>query len=124
MTEPPEPPAGLGARAAALWEGVTSKYALRIDEEYVLEQACRQVDLIELLAAEVAKVEMIVRGAYGQPTAQPLITEIRQHRGTLAALLRQLKLPDEPRGQQNGLSVSEQARRAANKRWGKNPSGA
>jgi hypothetical protein len=44
----------------------------------------------------------------------PLISELRQHRSTLASLLRQLKLPDES---VSAEARSTAARAAANARW-------
>jgi hypothetical protein len=37
----------------------------------------------------------MVRGSQGQKVINPLISELRQYRASRAALLRQLKLPDE-----------------------------
>jgi hypothetical protein len=51
----------------------------------------------------------------GQPVAAPLVTEIRQHRATLARLLGTLKLPDESSTQE---ARSSAARKAAQARWG------
>jgi hypothetical protein len=56
-----------------------------------------------------------VRGSQGQDVINPLISELRQHRSTLAALLRQLKLPDDSASAAEARSTS--ARAAANARW-------
>ena len=115
----PPPPSKLGDRALSFWHAVVSKYSLRIDELYILECACREVDLIERMAERQKAEDLIGIGSMGQPVVAPLIPELRQHRATLAALVRQLKLPD---GAENGgsvdLSPTEKARRAANMRWG------
>lgn len=123
MTETPEAPAGLGTRAAELWTGVVSRYELRVDEQYVLEQACHEVDLIDRMRAKILLGNLTVRGMHGATVANPLVIEIRQHRGLLASLLRQLKLPDQG-GQKSSRDRSCAARKAANTRWGNNPSGA
>lgn len=116
MVEKKAIPAGLGERAAALWEGVTSKYELRVDELYVLESCCREVDLIDSMVERQKSEDLIGKGSMGQPVAAPLVSELRQHRSTLAALMKQLKLPDEDgRAAQN---TSDAARKAANARWG------
>lgn len=112
---PPVPP-GLNKRAQDLWTGITDKYDLRVDELYVLEAACREIDLIDEMVAKQKGEELIGKGSMGQDVAAPLITELRQHRTTFATFMRQLKLPDEDG--RAGASTSEQARKAANARWG------
>lgn len=112
-------PVGLSAHAAALWDGVTSKYALRIDELYVLEEACRELDLIEDMVQRQRTEDLIGKGSMGQDVVAPLVSELRQHRSAFAAFMRQLKLPDEPAGEKP--SASESARKAANARWGNVP---
>ena len=105
------PPGNLSKRALDLWEGVTSKYDLRMDELYVLESACREVDLIDSMVERQKSEDLIGKGSMGQPVAAPLVSELRQHRAALAAFLKQLKLPDEDgRGAQN---TSDAARKAA-----------
>lgn len=116
MTAKPPVPAGLDERAADLWTGVTCKYDLRVDELYVLEAACREVDLIDAMVIRQRSEDLIGVGSQGQPVAAPLVSELRQHRATLAALMRQLKLPDEDG--RAASSASEAARAAANARWG------
>ncbi|WP_043648046.1 hypothetical protein [Nocardia thailandica] len=108
-------PKGLGAPGRALWRDVTAKYQLRADEMRVLEAACREADLIDRLETEMPAAKLIVTGSQGQPVINPMIPELRQHRATMAQLLRQLKLPDE------GASAEQRsnaARDAANARWG------
>ena len=109
-------PDDLGERAAQLWTGVTGKYELRVDELFILEAACREVDLIDDMVDRQRYEDLIGKGSMGQDVAAPLVSELRQHRATFAALMRQLKLPDDT--SKPGLSASESARRAANARWG------
>lgn len=109
-------PKGLSASSRKLWTAVTGKYDLRADELRVLEDACRESDLIDALGEAAESAEMIVTGSQGQPVINPLISELRQHRATLAGLLRQLKLPDEA---DTSEARSTQARAAANARWSK-----
>jgi hypothetical protein len=97
---------------------VTADYSLREDEAMVLAEACQEVDLIDKLAAKFKGAQMVLKGAYGQPVANPLIAELRQHRTTLASLLRQLKLPDAPGTRREPLDTTARARKAANARWG------
>jgi hypothetical protein len=107
-------PDGLLEPGRKLWSEITSKYGLRADELRVLEDAAREADLIETLNAGMAGQDLLVRGSQGQQVINPLISELRQHRSTLAALLRQLKLPDESASSE---ARSTAARAAANARW-------
>lgn len=113
-------PAVLGPEAARFWRELTRKYTFRPDERRILEDACSEIDLIDDMAAAAKGAERIVKGSMGQPVINPLISELRQHRITLASLLRQLQLPEEVSGAVPGGAVrSVKARKAAQARWGK-----
>lgn len=123
MPKPPAP-AGLKAKSARLWKWATETYELRGDELRVLEDACREIDLVERMEAELRGGDLVVRGSMGQPVASPLVQELRQHRATVARLLAQLKLPDEPATPATGAGApaadgerSSAARQAAEARW-------
>ncbi|WP_067891236.1 hypothetical protein [Nocardia vaccinii] len=107
-------PRNLSAAGRKLWTKITTDYDLRADELRVLEDACRESDLIDTLEAESRGAQLVVQGSTGQPVINPLISELRQHRSTLASLFRQLKLPDEGA---NPEARSASARAAANARW-------
>ena len=131
LTDPESPPAPpptvTHPRAVALWEAITSRYALRQDELILLEHAARLVAVCDGLAQALVGAELVVKGSMGQPAPHPLIGELRAHRSQLAALLRQLNLPDElvdaDTGQSGGevvpMTASDYARRAARARWDK-----
>lgn len=104
-----------GAKAQSVWDDITSTYRLRPDELRILEDACREVDLVDRLEAALIGADLTVRGSQGQPVANPLVQEIRQHRQVVKALLGSLKLPDEDGRAQESRSSS--ARAAANARW-------
>lgn len=116
---PPKPkiPQGLGPKALEVWTEIAEGYDLRIDELRVLEDACREIDLIERLEEALKDADLIVTGSMGQPVASPLVQELRQHRGVLARLLGWLKLPDEEAPAAGARSAS--ARQAAMARWGR-----
>lgn len=90
-----KPPTGLKAKSRHLWTEIVKAYELRIDELRVLEDSCREIDLIERMEAEQRKLPLVVKGSQGQDVAAPLVQELRQHRATLARLLQQLRLPDD-----------------------------
>ena len=111
-------PKGLGSEGRGRWLQVTRSYDLRPDEVRVLVDACREVDLIERMQAEVAGDELLATGYQGQPVAAPLVSEIRQHRTVLAGLLKSLKLPDtDSQAAQKAELDSQKAREAARARW-------
>jgi hypothetical protein len=112
----PKPPNGLQTSGSALWGVIVGKYDLRADELRILEDACREADLIDLLSVALDESTPITKGSMGQPVVNPLVPEIRQHRATLSTLLGKLKLPDDDTSDSAGR-VSAQARAAANARW-------
>jgi hypothetical protein len=108
-------PKGLEEEGVALWDDITAVYDLRPDELRVLEAACFECDLIARMQRQSVTEDLIVVGSQGQPVANPLVQELRQHRSTLRGLLGQLKLPDEDG--RAAASRSAQARDAAGARW-------
>lgn len=110
-------PKNMGARGLRFWQKVTGAYRLRPDELVVLEDACREMALIDDLNAAMVGEPMMMSGSTGQPAVNPLIPELRQHRATLKALLAQLKLPDQSEDTVVEESRSTQARDAAKSRW-------
>ena len=110
-------PAPKGLKGSlGFWRKITKKFELRDDELRILEDSCREMDLIDRLEEALEGADLTVRGSQGQPVANPLVQEVRQHRGQLKSLLGSLKLPDEP-GEAAGSSRSESARKAAEARW-------
>lgn len=114
-------PAHLDRAGKKLWREIAKDYDLRPDEYRILEDACREADLIEILADAQREQPVMISGSMGQSVLNPLIAEVRQHRTTLSTLLVKLKLPDEPTavGQPApaGDDRATQARAAANARW-------
>lgn len=120
----PRQPIGLLRGGRNLWQSVRDRnYVLRPDELRVLEDACREVDLIDALEARlracVKAGEFTVKGSMGQQVINPLISEVRQHRSTLASMLARLRLPDA--GDDSAVAGpagrGEQQRNAAAARW-------
>ena len=108
-------PADLGTSGARMWAEISSRWDLRPDELRILEDACGEADLIDELKAAAKDAPKLVKGSQGQLVINPLISELRQHRATLASLTAKLALPDE-----NGAEArSTAARKAAQARWSK-----
>lgn len=106
-----KPPARLTAASRRLWCEVVDQYELRQDELTILEDICRETDLITKMDAELRGREMIVAGSTGQDTINPLVPELRAHRAARAGLWAKLKLPDAA-----GLPVNAQ-RTGGQTRW-------
>ena len=106
-------PRGLKAAGKRLWSQTLETYDLRQDEKEVLRAACFEADLIARMEAELESEPLTVKGSMGQLVPHPLVSELRQHRATMASLLRGLKLPDLDAG---GDSVNQQ-REAAQSKW-------
>ena len=118
-TRPPLKPRPTRLKAAGrkVWDTHTARYDFRPDELRLLEEACREADLVARLDAALRDGELLVRGSMGQPAINPLVSEVRQHRMTEKALLGALNLPDEDGRAQ--ASRSSKARDAAAARWRK-----
>lgn len=112
----PTAPADLGPKAKKIWREITRDFELNIVELRILEDYCREVDLIERLQDAVARGQLTVSGSMGQPVANELIKEIRQHRALLPRLVSALNLPAEE-GDEAGRATAG-AREMARKRWG------
>lgn len=111
-------PAGLGAAGRRFWREVTAGYGLRPDELAVLTSACRTLDALADLDAEIA-------GTQGASARLPLYRERRQQAETLRRHLVALKLPNpaapaqpDPKVTPLDQAASAKARRAARARWG------
>jgi hypothetical protein len=120
-------PAGLGAEGKALWSSIADVHELAPDAVRILADACGEADLVALmeLARGSESFSLIVRGSQGQDVINPLISELRQHRATLASLLKSLKLPmSTSDAQRLERETSEQARSAARARWDRRVNGA
>jgi hypothetical protein len=83
-----------------------------------LEDAVRESDLIDELVDELRGASKIVLGSQHQQVANPLISEIRQHRAVLSALLRALELPKADSGEAElARDAREGAISLARARW-------
>lgn len=114
-------PAYLKTKGMQMWTSVTSDYVLREDEKVLLEQICREADLIQELTVELRKLPIMMAGSMGQDIVNPLLMEIRQHRALLAQLHAKLDLPELDAPSVGGAPdiVPNQNRSAAMSKWGK-----
>lgn len=112
-------PSGLSKRANKRWNEVVTRWDLRPDELRVLEDACREMDLVDALEELVGSEGLTATGSMGQVVIHPAVQEVRQHRSILASLLRSLKLPDEvaESAKETAGDRSSAARAAAKSRW-------
>lgn len=118
-------PTGLGPKGSKFWGQIADEYALEDTPEValILEQACRTLDIVERLQRIVDEAPSLqVNGSRGQPAPLPELTELRQYRAQLAALIKQLNLEDdEPEviDRDMPMTRSESGRAAAAARWGR-----
>lgn len=92
----PRAPNGLQRRGKALWTDLhtTFDFADEPHRRVLVEDACREADLVDRLQRAVDKNDLRVKGSTNQPVPAPELTEIRLHRKALADMLRALALPD------------------------------
>lgn len=87
-----KPPTGLREAGKRLWRSILDDYDLDEHERALLLEACRSVDLLDLLDAAVRKDGPMVDSPQGQK-AHPAAVEARQQTIALARLLAALRLP-------------------------------
>jgi hypothetical protein len=83
MTKPTMPRGAWapGPRSCGRHDG---PYEFRPDELVLLEDACREVDVVDKLEKDLKRTGLWVTGSMGQDVANPLIALLGQHRSTLA----------------------------------------
>jgi len=85
-------PQGLKKAGALLWRSVVDDYELEEHERVQLLEACRTVDLLNVLDAAVLRDGGLIRTSQGL-VAHPAAKEARQQRIALARMLAALRLP-------------------------------
>lgn len=110
-------PARLSTAGKHLWRATVDEHELRPDELLLLEKACRTADDLGRLEVAMAREPLTTTGSTGQVRAHPLLAEIRGMRQLLAALLKQLAVPDNE-ADSAVSSTTSRARAAARARWG------
>src|SRR4051812_16747276 len=112
----PAAPAGLAARGRRFWTQTVGVYELSDSELNLLAEACRTLDQLEVLAAQVTADGTMIPGAAKQLVLHPAIGEARAQRVVLHRLLASLQLPDED-GASVPTTTTMRARRANVVRW-------
>lgn len=121
----PRAPSGLKNEGRRLWRSILTAYDFGGCPEklIVLENAARTADVVDRLQKVVDEADDLrVRGSQGQPVAAPEVSELRQYRAQLAALIKGLTLPDEDE-QDGHLTKSQVGRLGAQARWSRRSSG-
>ncbi|WNM28451.1 hypothetical protein RN607_05470 [Demequina capsici] len=116
MTDPTDPPAGLGTRGAAFWTATLAAYELTDSETAMLLEACRTLDNLDALAEAIQTHGVMVTGSMGQPVVNAALTEVRGQRLALHRLLTALALPDED-GEALPSARSAASQAANSARW-------
>lgn len=110
-------PDGLRGRGKRFWRATTAAYEFTDAEFALLEEACRTLDSLDLLAAAISTDGAMATGSTGQPVVHPALTEARGQRLVLHRLIAALALPDED-GQAVPTGRALAAGAAARVRWG------
>lgn len=117
-SKPPRAPNGLKARGKALFRQVMSIYVLDPAETVLLVEACKTLDRIDAMEAELSRDGLTVAGGRGQlPRPHPLLPELRETQKLASRLVAELALPLP--GEQVGRRRSPQQKAAAGARWGR-----
>lgn len=109
-------PAGLKVRGKRFWKASMEAFDFTDAETALLEEACRTLDNVDLLADAIARDGAMVLGSTGQPVVHPALTEARGQRVVLHRLIAALALPDDD-GQSVPSGRSLSASTAAQARW-------
>jgi hypothetical protein len=119
---PEKAPSGLLAGGRKLWREVAKDHQLRPDQYRILFEACCEADLIDRLQADLKDTPTTTRGSMGQEVAHPILSELRQHRGTLNTLIKGLALEDTDTSAVDARRATREGATAlARARWGNKP---
>jgi hypothetical protein len=111
----PSPPRDLRKRGKALWRSIFQGYIPNPTETQILHDLCRTLDEIDVLTAVLADSDPVVTGSTGQPRANPLLAELREHRKLADRLALALAVPTGV--ERIGRRQTPVARQAAATRW-------
>lgn len=101
-----------------MWRAIVRTGELRPDSLRVLQDACREADLIDELEDWRIGQPRTVKGSQGQDVIHPVISELRQHRSVLSTLLRALDLSKVDQSDaDSAAAVREAATALARARW-------
>ena len=90
-------PKRLGPAGRKFWRAIMADFQLAgPHESALLEQACRELDIIDRLDDELADADLVINTPAHGEVANRLLSEVQQHRTAFRLLLRDLKLPADP----------------------------
>lgn len=102
------------------WRDVTGKYTLRADELRLLENACRQLDILALVTKkwDDAGRPLTSTGSMGQLVEHPNLATMDRAQKSYLMFVKQLALPDEAdEGDEKPAGGPNQHRSAAQSKW-------
>lgn len=92
----PKPPVGLGPAGQKLWRDLHAQFELSDGHQlHLLAAACRTCDDLVAFEARLAADGPFTLDRFNQVRSHPAVPAIRDARGLLARLLRELGLPSE-----------------------------
>lgn len=117
--KPQRAPNHLGTKGKSLWHSIVTEYDLGPDDLRILEDACREADLIQRMDERIGEptFRFEVKGSTNQTRTNPLIQEVRQHRTVLARLLGSLRLRELDGDTTGTPAAPASAREEAAVRW-------
>ncbi|MGV0790492.1 P27 family phage terminase small subunit [Mycolicibacterium sp. XJ1819] len=98
MADKPRMPGGLGSGGRKLWREIVDQFGFDPAEVQVLVELCRQIDLVDALAAAVKADGVMIPSSSGGTKLNPAVAELRQGRLAVARLAAALRLPSEDTG--------------------------
>ena len=125
-TNIPDCPENITGRGEEFWYSCHNKgYIMRPDELALLRDCAFEVMVIETLEEQASNVmetgDLYSMGSQGQPVVNPIFSEISSKKRLLAAMLKQLHLPDdEIEGEDSAVRDGDRAaagRSLASHRW-------
>lgn len=106
-----------GARAQRFYDNTTKLFRLEDSEVEILIEACRGLDLLDVMTAELEASGLTVTAGNGAVRVHPFVAEKRQTALAVARLLAQLALPDEEGVEGVQTLTKARASKASRARW-------
>jgi hypothetical protein len=119
-TKVPPAPKGLQATGRRLWRAILADYHLEVHELLTLTEACRVIDRLDRIAAEVEDAPLTVTNHRGDEVSNPLLCEARAQEIVYTRLIASLRLPDTDetiRPQRRGGARGTYSTQSTHPRW-------
>ncbi len=92
----PRPPLGLSSRSQRLWRELVEAFDFSTAEEVLLEELCRQHDILLAARAEVAEHGVVINDQRGSRKSNPAVRQTQHATALILRLANKLKLFEAP----------------------------